>query len=397
MQESEASVELTSIPLPDKLIFEFTGHVLPNAIAFGNYKNLMIIAVGTTGGVLQVFTGDNLAARTTVRDLGTISTVNFVHLPMYAGNCLMACSLEGKCYVISLEHWDLPEEFGEEAIPEFTNDMLPNISCCLVDDLDGDLRIELLASSTDGVIGVYKYANENPGWGLIRLWSLSFNVTALSVAWIDSKPTIMMSDNEGNFRFFQLGIETPERAQSRNILTERVGIPYGYTLLSSGGDVNSVAAVNFQGKLAYIKNLSFDTRNFEGTVVIECKLGRMPVFVDKLRFSESREEVIVVGTSDGCVLFVSADGVSNIYRYEETIQAFRVGHYSYRGSDRAVLAVVANCGKLVLFPTVKFLDNKLTDFIQKAQEDIEELKKVINDGSSTTADLLRKYIYMPLS
>mmetsp|Transcript_10785 Transcript_10785/g.21095 ORF Transcript_10785/g.21095 Transcript_10785/m.21095 type:complete len:395 (-) Transcript_10785:5421-6605(-) len=393
MQESEQPLELNSIPLPEKIIFDFSGHVLPNALAFGNYKNVMMVAAGATNGVLKVFTGLKLKARMTVKELGIISIVEFVNMPY--GNCIMTCSLEGKCSIINLEHLDLPEELCEEVTPENSSMLVPNINCIIVDDLDADLKLELMASTTDGIIAFYKYA-EGFVWAPIKQFSLSYNVINLSLLKIDNKPLILMSDNEGNFRTMQMGIETPERAQARNILTERVGVQYGYTLLSTGGETNSLAAVNSQGKVVYYKSLTFDARNLEGPITLDVKIERMPVFIDKIRFNQDRDEVIVVGTSDGCVIFLSPDGISNLYRYEETVQAFKVGRYTFGDTDATVLAIVANCGKLVMFQNIKFLDNKLGDFTLKAYEDLEALRKLLNDSSSSTADLLRKYLYMPL-
>lgn len=114
-------------------------------------------------------------------------------------------------------------------------------------------------------------------------------------------------------------------------------------------------------------------------------IAKRPVYIGYINQSTA-----VVGTSDGCVYFVS-ENISNYYRYEEPPQAYATDLLS-----SPTMAIVAHSGNVVIFTNFSFLNNFLPNFSEFSIKEIEELREKINDAETPAEKLISTYLYMPL-
>lgn len=88
---------------------------------------------------------------------------------------------------------------------------------------------------------------------------------------------------------------------------------------------------------------------------------------------------MVVGSSDGCVLFISPS-VHNYYRYEEDTQVFTAGKYSLTtDSPTNVVCVVNKKGTCVVYHHLEFLTNTLPNFLSSADDHVKELRNILSN------------------
>jgi hypothetical protein len=145
-------------------------------------------------------------------------------------------------------------------------------------------------------------------------------------------------------------------------------------------------------------------RSKEATLSLEATVNKRPIsivtFIQDIIDNEG-EDMMVVGSSDGCILFISPT-VRNYYRYEEDAQIFTAGRYSIcQGQSANVVCVVNKKGLCVIYSSLRFLSNTLPNFLRFSEDHVKELRKILSnlysdDNQTKVGDLIMKYTYMPL-
>ncbi|CAG9333483.1 ITFG2 [Blepharisma stoltei] len=376
--------EFTAIPLTPSKILNFTGRVLGNAICLGRRENNDILVVGNLDGTLCLFLFDNEEPLLVATEVGSICCIKIDYISLLKDIGVLVATLEGKSYIFEII-MDRMLGFTESWTPRYTQQLLLNPQCIALYQNEDSKRTELFIGTSYGVFAHYKMSGKDSKasspWKAGKLWTLGNEITSICIRVRESEKQLFLGEGDGSVLIIHPTNDNPERASNRNYITEVCGKDSTYVMVTTYQ--NCVAAVNGNGKIGCFDSVGVSDKPSESSLTTS--ITKRPVFIGYLN-----SQTVAIGTSDGCVYFVS-ENISNYYRYEEVPQAYAVDNLS-----TPTMAIVAHSGNIVIFSCFTFLNNVLPSFIENAQKEIEELREKINDSETSAEKLISTYLYMPL-
>ena len=336
------------------------------------------MAIGTCDGELYLYTIGSELPFQHASSLGGIVIVKFSWVSYFEKSVLVVICLESKCYFFDI----LSTE--DEWNPLLCQSLLFNPSCCTI--FEGKSGTEIILGTMHGGIG-YFISDTNkkiePVWKYMNIWNIGLEITSIFMM---ENGSVVVGRGDGTAIIFNVG-EYPEVASSVNPITEANGKAGNYVLVSSNNDMNILATVNGSGKVS-----SFNYSKEGKITLIESKkeilIEKRSIFLGILKVDE--KPIVVVGSSDGCLYFISKN-ISNFFRYEESVQGYFLSQLK-----RPLLVIVGQSGYISVYSRLTFLQSTVPKFVDFARAEIEELRKIIGDFDTPAEALVATYLYMPL-
>ena len=360
-----------------------------------------VLVAGSLQGELSIFSPNEALPIYSTVGLGAISLVKCGPLPGLQDPVIYVFTIEGQLHVFSLKS----DVSMRDLDPLLSVEVACNVAACVIGDVDGDGRDELLVGTSDGVMVCWRYdSSRDEPFNRIKYWQLQYDITSLELVHDHSHSYIYIGQSDGLFAtMMATGNDNPERLGTKNFISEKLG-ELGASLFLSKVVLGHMIAVNGFGKMLYLSEVSFKSGKMSATIELQVTITKIPIFAEIMCF-EGEAPVGVIGCSDGTIFFLSPS-IWNYTRYEEVVTAYCVGTFTCQSHQSMAVAVAGRSKRLAVFYDLAFLSvcdiqNKLPNFITTAREELEDLRKLlstryVDDLQTSSAELIETYLYMPL-
>ncbi|XP_071805272.1 KICSTOR complex protein ITFG2-like isoform X1 [Asterias amurensis] len=418
---------MRSVVFVEHLEFDFPGNVFPNAIILGDVdndnENELIVA--NVEGQLTVFKGSNTLPWANCSNLGMISCIGIGDICSMKKNCLVTISAEGVCHMFSLDPSSHNEDEKKKASedpfrlsPCHIQHLPANIKVVLIEDIDGDGKMEFVVGQTDRVVQAYRWVENQPSATndsssifapgklvLLQKWHLNGQIGSLSLGrHRDGRPKLVVSQPGCNYAELQCSwvkVQDEEvasgaysskgesyvkwhpisnkRARNSNVTTELVG-----RVRQSAEDTddvvpNRMAMCTLDGTLMMLE---------EDKILWSLLVDRQLFSLTKFDINCDGQDEVVVCAWDGWTYLVDHSQESVRFHFQENVCAFCAGQYSSTtGTNRPCLVYATFNKRIYLYCNVQLPRIPSSDLQQvlseneKVQEKLKELKIDANDTS----------------
>mgnify|MGYP001087866935 FL=1 len=378
----------TPVPLNHEQVMQFSGRVIWKSIQFAKIGDLEILVVGNTEGDLSAYILGEDQPVLSASELGTLCCLKVTWLSFLGEVGVVACTLEGYCHIFKL---GLPFSRNTPWLPFATQSIVMNSQCLIVEDFENHGKTCMLLGTSFGLLAYYRPTSKPDkkfAWAIPRTWNLVTDITSLTFCSSQDKNLLFIGSGDGSVLSLRFpNAENPERASSKNLLTDICGGNNIYTIVNHEPTTGAIAAANGNGKVCILSSVNSTEKYTEVSDYYVKEISKRPILVDFLNFPE---KTLVVGASDGCIYFLS-ETVNNYFRYEEVPQTYCVANF-----ERPILGIVNSGGNIVIYRDFQFLSNKLSNFIDYSKTEVEELREILNDKETPPEELIMTYLYMPL-
>ncbi|XP_038078141.1 KICSTOR complex protein ITFG2-like isoform X2 [Patiria miniata] len=425
---------MRSVVFVERLEFEFSGNVFPNAVVLGDVDNdnENELLVGNAEGELSVFKGNNTQPWATCSNLGMITCLGVGDICNSGKNCLVTISGEGLCSIFyrvpaaKTEVHELAEAdiVSDDTIltPCHTQHLTANIKVVLIDDIDGDGKMEFVVGHTDRVVSAYRWvdkqlpsSNEScpfvPGkFLLLQKWHLNGQIGSLSLSrHPDGQPKLIVSQPGCNYAellcswvkghveevtgpnsksetYVKWHPITNKRARNANVSTELVGRICrsadceDRTNAHGGKDPvpSRMAMCTLDGTLMMIE---------EDKILWSLLVDHQLFALTKFDINCDGQDEVVVCAWDGQTYIVNHSQESVRFHFQENVCAFCAGQYSTTGANKPCLVYATFNKRIYLYwnvqiPRIPSADLQLAlSRNEKVQKKLKELNIDVTDTS----------------
>ncbi|XP_022109298.1 KICSTOR complex protein ITFG2-like isoform X2 [Acanthaster planci] len=393
---------MRSVVFVERLEFEFSGNVFPNAVVLGDVDNdnENELVVGNVEGDLIIFKGSNTVPWASCSDLGMIICIGIGDICNSGKNCLVTISGEGLCSIFnnspaskaeSVEQAEADVANGDATLsPCYTQHLSANIKVVLIDDIDGDGKTEFVVGHTDRVVSAYRWVEKQqpttnetspfiPGkFILLQKWHLNGQIGSLSLSrHPDGRPKLIVSQPGCNYAellcswvrgqgeeltgpnnkaepFVKWHPITNKRARNANVSTELVG-----RICRSADCPERSGADAQEGKDPQPSRMAMCT--LDGTLMmIEEDKILWSLLVDHQLFALTKLDIncdgqdeVVACAWDGQTYIVNHSRESVRFHFQENVCAFCAGQYSTTGANKPCLVYATFNKRIYLYWNVQ--------------------------------------------
>ncbi|CAB4054224.1 ITFG2 [Lepeophtheirus salmonis] len=251
----------------------------------------------------------------------------------------------------STESYRLKEE--EDVIKYIYKQRVPaNVKDIILDDVDGDGKIELLVVLTDRVIRTYRWEfnTKYNGYKLrgrlhsLNKWDFAGQIGSVALHNIhDSVPTILVTQPGGSCMRIHCAKEERESTEGdlKKILSEDNEPKHSIRNLNVSSEIignfgSYYAMATLDGSIIVMDN---------GKIVKKIKLNHQLFCLNRLSLSPNGLEELIVSSWDGHTYIISQDFRILEFHLGESIAAFKTGHLTLNGRYVPAFAFVTFFGQ----------------------------------------------------
>eukprot|EP00096_Caligus_rogercresseyi_P012414 TRINITY_DN5194_c0_g1_i1.p1 TRINITY_DN5194_c0_g1~~TRINITY_DN5194_c0_g1_i1.p1 ORF type:complete len:440 (+),score=123.98 TRINITY_DN5194_c0_g1_i1:1097-2416(+) len=426
----------------ENTVLDFQGNVSPSAMSFGDIDNdgENEFVLGNSGGDLGIFKGGSSAKPwKKCKNLGHICGVTNGPLLNNGLNVLLATSMDGWCYVFSffdlfpseenlqsesLEELEEEEDNNNSESDESTTlshsldsyrlktaddpDVLKyalkqripaNVKDIILDDVDGDGRVELLLLLTDRVIRTYRWEfteNLKSKGRLLSLNKWDFAGQIGSVALhkpLGRPPLILVTQPGGSCIKISCGEESEKvlkeyAAESRDSLRN---LNVSSEIIGNFGSHYALATLD--GSVIIMD---------EGKIIKKIKLDHQLFCLNRLALSPNGKEELIVSSWDGHTYIISQDYRILEFHFGESIAAFKTGTYSINGRSVSAFVFATFTDKVYLYHDIDLSKGiGLKSIMDQGAAEVATMKDTLKDRSALDfrdpSEALKLLAYAPLN
>ncbi|XP_011454196.1 KICSTOR complex protein ITFG2 [Magallana gigas] len=383
-----------NVSFVERIELDFSGNIFNHAIVLGDVDNDQghELAVGNTDGDLAIFKGSSKSPWKRCSSLGMITCIGVGDVFNKGKNVLVALTAEGWCNIFDIKADSSSEtskdlEAGDHLAPTFNQHLPANGKVLLIEDVDGDGKVELTVAYSDRVVRCFRWSTvqdpetEEVTNNLIQIqkWQLAGQIGSLTVNFTEEgHPELLVAQPGGEYvtMTFKQGSELDLSSDSEG---------YNEEVLKSDQRANQSASTEIIG------GISRQTSKQPGTYYAICTLDGNLLLVEKkqilwslqvdhqlfslkkLDVTGNGKEEVVCCSWDGQTYIVNHNRAVVRYQFQESVAAFTAGLYGVDNNPSFVYATYNN--KIYIYNSIQLPQVESTNLIEvmEKRENTQEL------------------------
>ncbi|XP_062591887.1 KICSTOR complex protein ITFG2-like [Saccostrea cucullata] len=387
-----------NVSFVERIELDFSGNLFNHAIVLGDVDNDQghELVVGNTDGELAIFKGTSRSPWKRCSGLGMITCIGVGDVFNKGKNVLVVLTAEGWCNIFDIKSEPAtdttkdPDTVGENITPSFTQHLPANGKVLLIEDVDGDGKVELTVAYSDRVVRCFRWSTvQDPETEIIsdnliqtQKWQLAGQISSLTVNFTeDGHPELLVAQPGGDYvtMTFKQGSEID--------LSGNEG--YNEEVLKSDQRANQTVSTEILGGISKQRTKQPGTYyaicTLDGNLLlVEKKQILWSLQVDHQLFSLKKldvtgngKEEVVCCSWDGQTYIVNHNRAVVRYQFQENVTAFTAGLYGGDNNPSFVYATYNN--KIYIYNNIQLPQVESTNLIEvmERRENTQELLEKI--------------------
>ncbi|XP_078332433.1 KICSTOR complex protein ITFG2-like isoform X2 [Crassostrea virginica] len=350
------------------------------------------LAVGNTAGDLTIFKSSSKFPWKRCSGLGMITCIGIGDVFNIGKNVLVALTAEGWCNIFDIKADSTNEttkeaDSGDFVAPTFNQHLPANGKVLLIEDVDGDGKVELTVAYSDRVVRCFRWSTvQDPDTEAIssnliqtKKWQLAGQIGSLTVNFTEEgQPELLVAQPGGEYVTL-----TFKQGSELDLSTDSEG--YNEEVLKSDQKTNHAGSTEIIGGISRHRTKQPGTYyaicTLDGNLVlVEGKQILWSLQVDHQLFSLKKldvtgngKEEVVCCSWDGQTYIVNHNRAVVRYQFQESVAAFTAGLFGADNNPSFVYATYNN--KIYIYNSIQLPQVESTNLIEvmEKRENTQEL------------------------
>ncbi|KAL3842428.1 hypothetical protein ACJMK2_020446 [Sinanodonta woodiana] len=427
-----------TVSFVERVEVEFSGSIFNQAITLGDFDNDKgnELAVGNIDGDLCIFKGKGSHPWRKCSDLGMITCIGHGNLFSKEKIHLVCLTAEGWCHVFDVKpdrHEEDKKDRDREAEddvcktmkPFYSQHLPPNGKVMTIDDVDGDGKVELVVGYSDRVVRLFRWhpsgettLDMDPKGTLIQedKWQLAGQIGSITTNISkEGTPQLLASQPGGTYvillpsALFSLHGDGQSQGHSDGRPKDSLTTNFVYDPLVSSMARNSNVSTEIIGAIrkepiteSSSTEMLYSLCTLDGTLMLvenghilwSLQVDHQLFSINKLDVTGNGKEEVVCCAWDGQTYIVNHSREVVRYQFEDSVAAFKAGHYAVAGNDNVPCFLYATFNnKIYIYYNIRLPQMASTNLLEvmDKEERTHELLSRLNIKAPTTKDLRELY------